>query len=109
MGLQAAAREQEFLVCDIRGGDRDSIYDMAYDLAEQVMNGLSNLQHSATIQVAMLFITHTGAHLTILAKSDENEPINPAFKSTLASTTYDSESGHLQKYVIPILEAPRAK
>lgn len=109
MGLQAAAERKEFMVCDIRGGEKDGIYDMAVELAAQVMGGLDNLQHSATIEAAMLFITFTGAHLTILAKSDENEPINSAFMSTLASAAYDSETGYLHKYVIPILDTPAAK
>ena len=106
MGLQVAAEGHDFMVCDMRGVDRDSVYDMAVGLAGKVMEGLSNLQHSVTIEAVMLFITHAGAHLTLLAKSDENQPINAAFKNTLVSTTCDPETGYLQKYVIPILEAP---
>jgi hypothetical protein len=108
MGLQAAAEGKEFMVCDIRGGEKDGIYEMAVELAAQVMGGLDNLQHSATIEATMLFITYTGAHLTILTKSDNNEPMNPAFKSTLVSTAHDPETGYLQKYVIPILDTPAA-
>ncbi len=109
MGLQVAAEGHGFMVCDMRGGERDSFYELAVDLAGQVMSGLSNLQHSVTIEAVMLFITASRAHLTLLAKSDENEPINPAFKSTLVSTTSDPETGYLQKYIIPILEAPECE
>jgi hypothetical protein len=67
------------------------------------MGGLDRLSRSSTIEVAILFITRSGAQLIILARSFDERLIAPAFRSALKSVTFESESGYLQKYVIPIL------
>ncbi len=105
MGAQVNIQTSNYLIHDTRGLlEYDIVYYTAVKIADEIMEGIYRLIYSNTIKVATLFITNSGAQLIILAQSFDEELIAPAFRSTLQGVTFDSESGYLQKYVIPILE-----
>jgi hypothetical protein len=105
MEAQVNIQTSEYIIHDTRGlPENDIVYYTAVKIADEIMEGIYRLTYSNTIEVATLFITVTGAKLIILARSFDEELIAPAFRSTLREVTFDSESGYLQKYVIPILE-----
>jgi hypothetical protein len=105
MGAQVNIQGSNYIIHDTRGlPENDIVYYTAVKIADEIMDGIYRLTYSSTIEVATLFITTRGARLIILARSFDEEPIAPAFRSTLSEVTFDSESGYLQKYVIPILE-----
>ena len=105
MVAQVYIPESSYIVHDTRGlHENDMVYYTATKIADEIMEGISRLTYSNTIDVATLFITSSGAQLIILARSFDEELIAPAFRSTLRGVSFDTESGYLQKYVIPILE-----
>jgi hypothetical protein len=105
MGAQVNIQTLNYLIHDTRGlSENDIVYYTAVKIADEIMDGIDRLTYSNTIEVATLFITNSGAQLIILARSFDEQLIAPAFRSTLRGVTFDSESGYLQKYVIPILE-----
>lgn len=105
MGAQVNARSSSYIVYDARSQSRrDGVYEVATKIADEIMAGIDRLTFSNTIETATLFITDSGAQLIILAHSFNEELIAPAFRSTLKSTTYESDSGYIQRYVIPILD-----
>jgi hypothetical protein len=104
MGAQINLQILNYIIHDTRGlPENDPVYDTAIKIADDIMEGLDRLSRSNTIEVATLFITHSGAQLIIFARSFDEQLIAPVFCSTLKSVTFESESGYLQKYVIPIL------
>jgi hypothetical protein len=104
MGAQVNFQIVNYIIHDTRGlPENDVVYYMATKIADEIMEGIDSLFRSNTIEVATLFITQSGAQLIILARSFDKRLIAPAFRSTLKSVTFESESGYLQKYVIPIL------
>lgn len=106
MGAQVNAHVSSYIIYDARGlSEKDAVYDAATNIADEIMEGINRLTYSNTIETATLFITRSGAQLIILAHSFDEELIAPAFRSTLKSATYDSESGYIQRYVIPILDS----
>ncbi len=105
MEAQLNARTPAYLIYDTRGyPEKDVVYEAAVNIADEIMEGLNKLTYSNTIETAMLLITGRGAHLILFARSFEKELIDPAFRSTLKNVTYDSETGYIQRYVIPILD-----
>ncbi|MBN2230530.1 MAG: hypothetical protein JW779_13160 [Candidatus Thorarchaeota archaeon] len=98
----------KYMIYDTRGLDEpDAVYTTAVQIADEIMEGVERLHHSSTLEAATLFITNSGAQLVLLTRSDDNEPIDRMFDSTLKRVTYESESGNLHTYVIPILEAEK--
>jgi hypothetical protein len=105
MEAQVNIQASNYLIHDTRGlVENDIVYYTAIKIADEIMEGINRLAYSSTIEVATLFITSSGAQLIILARSFDETLIAPAFRSTLRGVTFESESGYLQKYVIPILE-----
>lgn len=105
MGAQVNIQSSNYLVHDARGLlENDIVYYTAVRIADAIMEGINQLTYSNTIELATLFITSSGAQLVLLARSFDKELIAPAFRSTLRGVTFDTESGYLHKYVIPILE-----
>lgn len=105
MGAQVDFQTLNYIIHDTRNlQENDIVYYAATNIADEIMERISRLSRSNTIEIATLFITCTGAQLIILARSFDEKLIAPAFRSTLRSVTFESESGYLQKYLIPILE-----
>jgi len=105
MGAQVNIHSLNYLVHDTRGlQENDIVYYTAVKIADEIMEGIGRLTYSNTIEIATLYITSSGAKLIILARSFDEELIAPAFRCTLRGVTFESESGYLQKYMIPILE-----
>jgi hypothetical protein len=105
MEAQVHLQAANYIIHDLRNlSEKDIVYYAAIEIADEIMEGIETLSRSNTIEVAILFITHVGAKLIILARSFDKQLIAPAFRSTLRSVNFESESGYLQKYVIPILE-----
>jgi len=105
MRAQSEVQISNYIIHDTRGLlENDIVYYTAIKIADEIIEGIDRLTYSNTIEVATLFITNSGAQLIILARSFDEELIAPAFRSTLRGVTFDTESGYLQKYVIPILE-----
>jgi hypothetical protein len=105
MGAKVTAHTSSYMVHDTRGlTEIDGVYQAAIKIADELMEGIARLTHRNTIETATLFITGSGAQLIILAHSFDEELIAPAFRSTLKSVSYDSETGYIQRYVIPILD-----
>ncbi len=104
MEAQINAHTPPYMIYDTRGHpEKDVVYEAAVNIADEIMEGLDRLTYSNTIETAMLLITGRSAHLILFARSFEKELIAPAFRSTLKNVTYDSETGYIQRYVIPIL------
>jgi hypothetical protein len=105
MGAQVSLQTMNYIIHNTRGlQENDIVYYAATRIVDEIMEGIDRLAHSNTIEAAMLLITYAGAQLIILARLFDEQLIAPAFRSTLRSATFESESGYLQKYVIPILE-----
>jgi hypothetical protein len=108
MGAQVNKQVSSYMIYDARGfsdfSGTDAVYEAAIKIADEIMEGIDKLTYSNTIETATLFITGTGAHLIILARSFDEALIAPAFRSTLKSVSYDTETGYIQRYVIPILD-----
>ncbi|MFW9794964.1 MAG: hypothetical protein ACFFEE_11705 [Candidatus Thorarchaeota archaeon] len=106
MGVQVHAQASSYIIYDARGlPEKDAVYEAAAKIVDDLMTGIDRLTFSNTIETATLFITSNGAQLIILARSFDEKLIAPAFRSTLKSVSYDAESGYIQRYVIPILDA----
>ncbi|RLI56411.1 MAG: hypothetical protein DRO87_06410 [Candidatus Thorarchaeota archaeon] len=105
MATQANIPRERFMVYDARGvATNDSVYNAAIEMTTQVMDGLDRLEHSVSIETAILFITQSRAYLVLQAVSFSKDLINPAFGSTLESITYEPDTGYVQRYIIPILD-----
>nr|KXH72199.1 MAG: hypothetical protein AM325_01625 [Candidatus Thorarchaeota archaeon SMTZ1-45] len=105
MGTQVNARVASFIVYDTRGlSEADVVYESAVKITNDIMEGIERLALSDTIKTATLFIHGSGAQLILLVHAFDEELIAPEFESTLKSVTYDSETGYIQRHVIPILD-----
>ena len=105
MGAQVNTQASSYMVYDVRGLlETDAVYEAAIKITDEIMEGIDRLTRANTIATATLFITGSGAQLILLARSFDEELIAPAFRSTLKSVTYDSETGYIHRYVIPILD-----
>ena len=102
---QVNIQMMNYIVHDTRGlHENDVVYYTAVEIADEIMKGIDRLTYSNTIDFATLFIASSRAQLIILARSFDEELIAPAFRSTLRGVSFDTESGYLQKCVIPMLE-----
>lgn len=105
MGTQVTTQTSQYMIYDARGlSEKDAVYEAAIKIADEIMEGIDRLAYSNTIESATLFITVSGAQLILLARSFDDGLIAPAFRSTLRSVLYDSDTGYIQRYVIPILD-----
>lgn len=105
METQVDARIASYMVYDTRGfSEADVVYESAVRIANQIMEGIERLALSDAIKTATLFIHRCGAQLILLVHSFDEELIAPEFQSSLKSVTFDSETGYIQRYVIPILD-----
>ena len=110
MGALVNARASSYIVYDARGlSEADTIHEAATKIADEIMNGIGKLTISSTIETATLFITSSGAQFILQVHSFDGKLLAPAFRSTLKSVTYDSETGYIQRYVIPILDSEGSK
>ena len=94
----------DFMIQDMRSSpEKDAMYAAAVKLAEEIMDGISRLERSGTVETATLYITQTGAQLNILTCSFDDVPLDRMFASSLKRSSYDADTGYIQTYVIPIL------
>ncbi len=106
MEVNVDSRIMEFMIHDMRTSpEKDAMYTTAVELAEEVMEGIGRLERSGTVEAATLYITHSGAQLNILTLSFDDVPLDRKFTSSLKRSSYDTDTGYIQTYVIPILAA----
>ncbi len=106
MEVNVDSQIMEFMIHDMRSSpEKDAMYTAAVELAEEVMEGIGRLERSGTVEAATLYITHSGAQLNILTRSFEDVALDRKFTSSLKRSSYDSDTGYIQTYVIPILAA----
>ena len=104
MEVNVDSRIMEFMIQDMRSSpEKDAMYTAAVELAEEVMEGIGRLERSGTVEAATLYITHSGAQLNILTLSFDDMPLDRKFASSLKRSSYDTDAGYIQTYVIPIL------
>ena len=104
MELNVNPRVMEFMIQDLRPSpEKDALYATAVELTKEIMEGISRLERSGTVETATLFITPTGAQLNILTRSFDDVPLDRMFASSLKRSSYDADTGYIQTYVIPIL------
>ncbi|MHA1963706.1 MAG: hypothetical protein ACXACG_04750 [Candidatus Thorarchaeota archaeon] len=105
MEAHVKTQVSKYIVYDARGlSEPDAVYEAAIKIADEIMDGIDRLALSNTIETATLFVTGSRAQLILLARTFDEELIAPAFRSTLKSVSYDSDTGYIQRYVIPILD-----
>lgn len=106
MEVNIDSRVMQFMIHDMRQlPEKDALYAAAVELAEEIMNGISKLERSGTVETATLYITHSGAQLNLLTCSFDDTPLDLMFASSLKRSSYDTDTGYIQTYVIPILAA----
>ena len=104
MEVNVDSRIMEFMIHDMRPSpEKDAMYTAAVELAEEIMEGIGKLERSGTIEAATLYITLSGAQLNILTRSFDKVPLDRKFASSLKRSSYDTDTGFIQTYVIPIL------
>ncbi|TFG32965.1 hypothetical protein EU527_08970 [Candidatus Thorarchaeota archaeon] len=106
MEVDVDYRDLRYIVYDTRHPpEKDAIYTAAIGLADEIMDAIGRLERSGTIETVTLFITHNGAQLHILTRSFDNVPIDKMFASSLKRSSFESDSGYIQTYVIPLLDS----
>lgn len=105
MGLQLDFEAKGYIVHDKRSipGD-DMIRKAAIELADEILSGIKNLEMSHTMIMTILFLMDEGAHLVLLTRSFDTDPVEKRLNSVLKRVTHDPVTGSLYTYVIPILE-----
>ena len=104
MEVNVDSQVMQFMIHDMRKlPEKDAMYKAAVELAEKIMEGIGRLERSGTVETATLYITHSGAQLNILTQSYDNEPLDRKFAGSLKRSSYDTDTGYIQTYVIPIL------
>ena len=104
MEVNVDSRIMDFMIQDMRSSpEKDAMYAAAVELAEEIMDGISRLERSGTVETATLYITQSGAQLNILTCSFDDVPLDRMFASSLKRSSYDADTGYIQTYVIPIL------
>ena len=105
MGLQLDFEAKGYLIHDRRSVPSDDmVRKAATDLADEILNGIRNLDLSHTVMMTILFIMDEGAHLVLLTRSFDTDPVEKRLDSVLKRVTHDPVTGSLHTYVIPILE-----
>ena len=106
MELDVNSAPMDFIILDLRPyPEKDALYKSAIEITEQIMEGISRLERSGTVEVATLYITESGAQLHILTCSFDNIPLDKMFESSLKRSSYEEDTGYIQTYVIPILDS----
>jgi hypothetical protein len=105
MGLQLDFEAKGYIFHDKRciPGD-DMIRKAAIELADEILSGIKNLEMSHTMMMTILFLMDEGAHLVLLTRSFDTDPVERRLNSVLKRVTHDPVTGSLYTYVIPILE-----
>jgi hypothetical protein len=105
MGLQFDFEADGFIIHDRRTVPRDDdVRQQAIELANEVMNGIRNLNAFHTLMMVSLFITDQGANLAFITRSFDMQPLEKRLDSLLRRVTHDPASGSLYTYVVPILK-----
>lgn len=109
MGLQLDFDVEGYIIHDIRSiSGEDSVRKAAVDLTDEVMAGINSLEISHTVMTAILLINDDGAHLILLTRSFDTEPVENRLNSVLKRVSHDPVTGSLYTYVIPILQRESA-
>jgi hypothetical protein len=104
MEINVDSRIMDFMIQDLRESpEKDVMYTTAVELTKEIMDGISRLERSGTVETATLYITQSGAQLNILTCSFDDVPLDRMFASSLKRSSYDADTGYIQTYVIPIL------
>jgi hypothetical protein len=105
MGLQFDFEAQGYIIHDRRTVPReDDVKQQAVDLANEVMDGIKNLNASHTLMVVSLFITDQDANLVFITRSFDMQPLEKRLDKLLKRVTHDTATGSLYTYVVPILK-----
>jgi hypothetical protein len=105
MGLQLDFDVKGYIIHDRRSvPGNDMVRKAATDLADEILAGIKSLNISHTVMMTILFIMDEGAHLVLLTRSFDTDPVEKRLDSVLKRVTHDSVTGSLHTYVIPILE-----
>ena len=105
MGLQLDFEVKGYIIHDRRSIPRDDIIrKAAMDLADEILTGIKSLDVSHTVMMTILFLMDEGAHLVLLTRSFDTEPVEKRLDTVLKRVTHDPVTGSLHTYVIPILE-----
>ncbi|MHA1924836.1 MAG: hypothetical protein ACXABV_08810 [Candidatus Thorarchaeota archaeon] len=105
MGLELDFEAKGYIIHDRRSvpGD-DMVRKAATDLADEILTGIKSLEISHTVMTTILFLMDEGAHLVLLTRSFDTDPVEKRLDSVLKRVTHDPVTGSLHTYVIPILE-----
>lgn len=105
MGVQLEKQVPGYITHDRRliPGE-DGIYQAATELADEIMDGLTNLPKTHRLMAAHLFITDQGAKLILITWSIDMDPIDNQLDCILKRAAYDPATGALYTYEVPILE-----
>jgi hypothetical protein len=105
MGLEFDFETKGYIIHDRRSvpGD-DMVREAATDLADAILAGIKSIDFSHTVMMTILFLMDEGAHLVLLTRSFDTDPVEKRLDSVLKRVTHDSVTGSLHTYVIPILE-----
>lgn len=110
MGLQLDFDIEGYIIHDIRSiSGEDSVRKAAVNLTDEVMAGIKSLEISHTVMTAILLINDDGAHLILLTRSFDTEPVENRLNSVLKRVSHDPVTGSLYTYVIPILQRESAE
>jgi hypothetical protein len=105
MGLELDFEAKGYIIHDRRSvPGTDMIRKAATDLVDEILTGIRSLDLSHTIMMTILFIMDEGAHLVLLTRSFDTDPVERRLDSVLKRVTHDPVTGSLHTYVIPILE-----
>ena len=105
MGLQLDFEAKGYIIHDRRSVPRDDmVRKAAMDLADEILTGVKSLDLSHTVMMTILFLMDEGAHLVLLTRSFDTDPVEKRLDSVLKRVTHDAVTGSLHTYVIPILE-----
>ena len=105
MGLQLDFGVKGYIIHDRRSipGD-DMVCKAATDLADEILDGIKSLDFSHTVMMTILFLMDEGAHLVLLTRSFDTDPVEKRLDGVLKRVTHDPVTGSLHTYMIPILE-----
>jgi len=105
MGLELDFGAKGYIIHDRRSvSGNDMVRKAATDLTDEILAGIKSLDISHTVMMTILFIMDEGAHLVLLTRSFDTDPVENRLDSVLKRVTHDPVTGSLHTYVIPILE-----
>ncbi|MHA2142170.1 MAG: hypothetical protein ACXADC_11945 [Candidatus Thorarchaeota archaeon] len=110
MGLQLDFETKGYIIYDRRGvPGNDMVRKAAMDLADKIISGIKDLDFPHTVMMTILFLMDEGAHLVLLTRSFDTDPVERRLDSVQKRVTHDPVTGSLHTYVIPILEREEQK